>query len=415
MPFTTLSRTIFKVDGIAIGPGGTIPTGTALDVVTLTTIDRDVGPYGPLALVFDPYSLTTGEDASIRIDGVEIAGVVPEFFRTTLVTDGGSLAVLAFSDGTDTYLIPRGTGVLAGSTTLNGDATLAGSTTASLSIFDYGLLPEGAATYGGQVFVEQRFGQTLLSTSILDVRLYDADAVRGNADSFGEEYAVTPTATGTPLLALGEARDVLAVVEFQDSGILALEAIVRGVAGSYGAFTASYAFDDAALAAAGRDLGDIARVVSTTAVDHALNWEALGFDLLAPGDGSATPDPDLPAPINEILGTRRGDALTGTSGRDALFGDGGADTLVGGAGADAFVFGLETRNGKREIDQILDYEVGTDIIAFADGVSVTRIKNIEGGVEIFFGGDRDRVQVFGEDLDAQSVRIFSDDFIPQLI
>ncbi len=415
MPFTTLSRDIYKVDGIAIGAGGTIPTGTTLEVVTLTTIDRDVGPYGPLALVYDPYSLTTREDAAIRIDGIEIAGSVPEFFRTTLVTDRGSLNVLAFTDGTDTYLIPRATSVVAGSTTLIGEATLSGSATTSLSIAEYGLLPEGAATYGGQIYVEQRFGQSLLSTSILDVRLFDADAVRGNADSFGEEYAVPATPTGPLLFPVGEAREVLAVVEFDDGAILALSAILNTAAGSYGAFTAYYAFDDAALGAAGRELGDIARVVSATETSHALNWQDLGFDLLAPGDGSATPDPALPPPINEILGTGRRDELTGTSGRDALFGEGGADSLVGGAGADAFVFGLETRNGKRETDRVLDYEVGRDIIAFEDGVTVTDLRDIDGGVRITFGGDGDRVLVFGAGVDAGTVRIYADDFIPQLI
>lgn len=415
MPFTTLSRAIFKVDGIAIGPGGTIPTGTVLEAVTLTTIDFDTGPIGPLSIISDPYNLTTREDVSIRIDGVEIARALPELFRTTLVTDGGSFNVLAFSDGTDTYLIPRATSVVAGSTTLIAGATLVGSPITSLSIAEYGLLPEGAATYGGQIFVEQRFGQSLLSTSLVDVRLYDADAVRGNADSFGEEYAVPATPTGPLLFPVGEAREVVAVVEFDGGAILALAAILNTAAGSYGSFTAYYAFDDAALAAAGRDLGDITRVVSTTATNHALNWEELGFDLLAPGDGSATPDPDLPAPINEILGTGRRDELTGTSGRDALFGEGGADTLVGGAGADAFVFGLETRNGKRETDRVLDYEVGHDIIAFEDGVTVTDLRNIDGGVRITFGGDGDRLLVFGAGVDASTVRIFADDFIPQLI
>lgn len=394
MAFTTLARDIFKISGPGFGPGAVIPAGTVLTRVTLTTVDEDTGPLGPLNLQIDPYTLGVGEAVSLLIDGVAIAGTLPSLFATQVTTDAGPIRALAFTiDGT-TYLIPRANQNLDGVSIVTASASINTGAVPSLSTGDYGLLPENANTFGGQVFVEYRFGASVLDSFTRDFFLYDADAIRGNADSAGEEiaFAAPGAANGpTPSFRVGEAREVAATVRFDDGGLLTLSAVVTVSNGPYGESTAQYLFDDAALAQSGRTVSDVAQVVASIAADHALNWEQLGFTLLASGTGTPTPDPTPELPINDIIGTSRRDVLVGTDGRDAIFGRAGADTLSGGGDSDAFVFGSETRNGKRETDQVLDYQVGLDIIAFEDGVNITSVRNIAGGVSITFEGDRKSV------------------------
>lgn len=412
MGFTTLERQILQITGTTFGPGATIPTGTRVSAVTLTTIDEDTGPLGPLLLQFDPYALNTGERASLRIDGREVATLVPSAFVTQVTTDAGSFRALAFVADGNTYLIPRGTIDVGAATQFTASATVS-TLPSSLFTPEYGLLPENADTFAGQIFIEQRFGALLTGASVSDHLLYDADGVRGNTDSVGEEIALQ--VSNGALFRAGEAQEIVATVQFTDGGVLALDAVRTTAAGSFGAFTASYLFDDAALAAAGREIADIAQVLSSATTDHDLDWEELGFTLVAAGEGSPTPDPEPEPPINFISGTARRDMLEGTAGRDILAGGAGRDTLTGGDGADAFLFGLETRDGRREVDRVTDYEVGVDIIAFADGVTVTKFRNIDGGVEIVFGPDQDRALVFGDEVTTATIRIFGEAFIPALL
>lgn len=418
MPFTTLSAGIFVIAGRQFAPGAEIPAGTSLSRATLTTIDQDTGPLGPLAIQSDPYRLNAGEAVSFRINGIEISSVVPTLVLTTLVTDAGSFRALAFTIDGNTYLIPQTNAPIDAATAITAGARLATSAFGSVETASFGLLPENADIFAGQIYTERKFGATLSSSSIGDIRLHDADDIRGNADSVGEEIALFTAAAPTgvsPFIGIGEAVEVFATLRFDDGGTLGLNAVMRNLSGSYGESTQRYLFDDAALAASGRTLSDIAQVVSFVSTDHDLNWTELGLRLVSEGSGTATPDPAPAPPINEITGTGGRDALVGTAGRDVLAGRAGNDTLTGGDGNDAFLFGAETRNGRREVDRITDYEVGQDIIAFADGVTVTGFRNIAGGVQVDFGGDGDRALVYGEGLTTATIRIFADDFIPGLL
>lgn len=416
MAFTTLERDILKITGLTIGPGQSIAAGTVFETVRLTTIDEDSGPLGPLGLNYDPFGLNATETVSFLIDGVPLARSVPSLFVAQVTTDAGSFRALVFSIGGDTYLIPQTNVVAADSTVLAAPATLGTSAFTSIRPFDYGLLPENANTFEGSVLVEQSFGTLVTGIGTSSYRLHDADTVRGNADSIGEEIAlpavgVTPTSAPTALSFEG-VQEIAAVLRFDDGTVLSgVQGIVRAVAGSYGQVTRFFLFDDAALAAAGQTLGDVAAVETFAVAAHGLDWEELGFTLTVPGDGGPpTPDPE-PEVLTLVTGTNRADSLVGTAGRDVIRGLGRSDTMDGGAGADAFVFGTETRDGRRDTDRIVTYEVGFDGIYFDAGAVVRSVAAIAGGVRIVFEGDRDRVEVFGEDIDVRNVGIFSADFI----
>lgn len=90
---------------------------------------------------------------------------------------------------------------------------------------------------------------------------------------------------------------------------------------------------------------------------------------------------------NDILfGGGGGDWLSGGFGDDVIVGGSGNDKLRGGRGSDVFVF--EDGAGK---DQIVDFEIGVDLIDFRSHVSVESIDDLElsvmrSGVLITFDG-----------------------------
>ena len=395
MAFTTLEASIFKISGTAAGPGGTIAAGSSLQRVNLTTIDQDSGPLGALGLNFDPSSISAGEAVSFLINGVNVASAAPNFYATSLQTNAGPILGLAFTIGADTYFIPRTGANLSGATQTTAPSVLNTVPVTTVQTSQYGLLPENADTYSGQVFSVQNGGAgTLINTNV-----YDADGIRGNADSIGEEIGP-------------RGNEVLATVQFSDGTVLgAVKALFNSSYSGY-VTTNSYVFDEAALAAAGKTIADVVKVLGTSAFDHNLNWEALGFDLTALGDdGPFTPDP-APAPaFNQIFGTSGANTINGTSGRDAIHGLGGNDQMNGGAGADVFFFGAETRDFRRDTDTIRGYEAGVDRIAFEDAAVIRSVTNISGGVRIIFEGDRDVVNIFGNGLNTSNVGIFADELI----
>ena len=81
-------------------------------------------------------------------------------------------------------------------------------------------------------------------------------------------------------------------------------------------------------------------------------------------------------------------------------------------GNDFFVFGNETRNGVRDTDSVRDYEIGKDTIVFEDNAIVQSVRNINGGVQITFAGDGDRVNVLGTGVNTATIQIFADDIFP---
>ncbi|WP_281417222.1 calcium-binding protein [Gemmobacter fulva] len=72
---------------------------------------------------------------------------------------------------------------------------------------------------------------------------------------------------------------------------------------------------------------------------------------------------------NQLIGNEGDNHLEGRAGDDRLRGGLGADTLSGGEGADRFVF--HSALGGDNIDKILDFEKGVDVIALDNAVMST--------------------------------------------
>jgi hypothetical protein len=408
MAFTTLTSHLLKISNIKIGLGGTIAAGTQLTSATLTTIDQDSGPLGPLQLNPDPYSLGGSETLSFRINGVQVADTFPNMFATSIVTNSGTFTVLAFIVGNDTYLLPQGSVNIGSISTITAPALLNSVPVTGIQAADYGFLPENANTFTGKVFSQvTEFGSSgVTSHSVTAATVYDADHVRGNADSVGEEVG-----TGA-LHGIGSGVELTTTLLFNDGTSLSgVEAVNLQNSSAYGPTVDSFIFNAADLAAVGKSLNDIASVTARQVIDHSLNWADLGFQFVSAGNGIVTADPATPPPLNQIFGTNANNALVGTDGRDVFHGLGGNDTYDGRAGNDAFVFGAETRNGRRETDTIRNYEVGKDAIYFEDAAVIKSVVDINGGVRITFAGDGDRLDVFGTGVNHFNVGIYADDFL----
>ena len=243
MAFTTLEASIFRVSGPTVGPGGTIAAGSSLQRVNLTTIDRDSGPVGLLGLNFDPTSISAGEAVSFLINGVNVGSTAPNFYATSLQTNAGPILGLAFTIGADTYFIPRTGANLPDATQTTAPSVLNTGPVTTVQTSQYGLLPENADTYSGQVFSVQNGVSSLINTNV-----YDADGIRGNADSIGEEIGP-------------RGNEVLATVQFSDGSVLgAVKALANSSYSGY-VTTSSFVFDEAALASVGKTIADVAQVL----------------------------------------------------------------------------------------------------------------------------------------------------------
>jgi VCBS repeat-containing protein len=105
-------------------------------------------------------------------------------------------------------------------------------------------------------------------------------------------------------------------------------------------------------------------------------------------------DVDEGGGVNVIQGTADPfDPLVGTEGRDEIRTGGGPfDDLTGGGGADTFV--IEQTVGTRDLINILDYEVGTDVIDLQDR-SVVFSNAFNSATYLFLDGDFDTIIVNG--------------------
>ena len=167
MAFTTLATTILKISGTQVGPGGSIAAGTAVTSARLTTIDQDDGPIGLVQINVDAYTLNNSEAISFLINGQQVATTLPKFYATSITTNAGTFTALAFTIGNDTYLLPRGQPNIAAITTITSAATLNSVTANAITAADYGLIPENASTFVGQVYSESReFGQSTVTSSL---------------------------------------------------------------------------------------------------------------------------------------------------------------------------------------------------------------------------------------------------------
>jgi hypothetical protein len=138
--------------------------------------------------------------------------------------------------------------------------------------------------------------------------------------------------------------------------------------------------------------------LSITAVDEPATFGASSATLTVLND-------DISG-LNEVLGTSSRDNLVGTSDADTIISLAGSyDRMTGGEGADQFVFGAEARNGLRERDVLLDYEVGIDEIVLGEGVTVGSIRQSGDSVVVFLNDDKDAIYVNGEDVTIDNITI----------
>jgi Ca2+-binding RTX toxin-like protein len=339
----------FKLPALTTGPGSTIPTGTTLERVILTT--RDL--LSPGVPTNDGFYLTTGESANILINGSLVSTLVPSFRTVLLNTDQGTFSAQIFTIGQDSYALPL-TGNTFAASTITAPFTLStgGASATSLNPQTYGLQPEGANTYVAQAFSTQDFNGSPYGvpdySTVTTVTLQDTDLIRGNGEALFSPYTET-----------------LTTIQFSDGTILGgVETLQRGGYSGY-VTSFSFLFDTGALAASGHTIGDVVAVLNSFAYDHNLTWAEAGFTLSAGpitdggGDDVPPPPPD-PALPNVINGTSRNDVLTGTSGRDIIRGFDRNDTMTGGDGDDYFVFGTDSRSGRRSVDEIRDFTAGED-------------------------------------------------------
>lgn len=420
MTFTTLEARILKISGASLGPGSSIAAGTTFTKSRLTTIDEDRGPVGPLDLHYDPYVVFSNEPGvtQVRIDGID-AGNTLAVYRTLVTATGGTFEALVINFNGDSYLLPQAGTKIGKIGDIISSTPLPATPGTSISVAEWGLVPEAANRFTGELYVENNFGTTLSSNEVVEITVYDTDVVRGSADSVAEEigYGNSAAVGGQRprVFAAGEAEEVQATVLFEDGSVGTVAAIRQGYAQPYGASTEQYLFSADDLARLGQTVGSVAKVTAFYQIDHQLDWEELGLTLTREGHGPVTDDP-VPGPrYTEIAGTTRNDVLIGDEANNALFGGAGRDRLTGGDGVDAFVFRSEASNGVREIDTVTDYQVGQDFIAFGDGATVTNVRNIAGGVQIQFAGDNDVLRVLGAGVDTFSVRIFSDAYLDFLL
>lgn len=284
-PTTDLETTALRISGSAIPAGGVIPTDRALTPVHLTTSDPETSANDGLTLNGAVPEIRSrkprfvvpavpAEQATFRINGVTVATSVPDFRAVNLQTDQGPLPGALFTVGGASYVLLRFGAPVAEVTRTVASSTVGTPTISSLPTVQNGLLPVGSQPRPGTMFEQNGYGSTLLSAQPVRRTVYDADTIRGNADSVSEELVVADNGAtiSTP------ATEVLATVTLANGANVALRGLRYQQFFSYGQVITTWAFDTAALAAAGATVAEVTGVVSSAPVDHDLTWQELGFE-----------------------------------------------------------------------------------------------------------------------------------------
>jgi hypothetical protein len=282
------------------------------------------------------------------------------------------------------------------------------------------MLQQYTAQYFQQSGQIAGFGINVMSRSVATATLTDSDLIRG--DDAGE---VVTASNGFRLFdgllqvngieyVFGTFDDGEAVttVTFSDGTSLAgVRALYDSQSQAYGLVSQQFLLDPAALAAAGKTLGDIASVRLDALIDHDLNWADFGFvptGVTVP-DPEPEPEPEPEPVLNLVQGTGGNDRLRGTDGDDLIRGGNGDDRLTGREGADTFVFGADARDGNRDRDVITDFNAAEDTILFEAGATIRFIEERNGNLFIQLEGDRDSITVLNADRGIVANFEFTDD------
>ena len=278
-PVANLQVKVLKISGLTLGSAATIPSGTSLQVVTMTTLDPDSGPQGPLGLNPDPFSLVRGEAMTVTINGVTVAAKFPDLRAVALPTNTGTSTYLVFSAGGNSYALPKLNQNLSGITKTIATSKLNLYPVPSVITYEYGVLPEAALVFSGKVYTQGPAGG-----SLGDYLVYDADRIRGSGDSAGDEVilqdlhgAITYSYVDT--VRFPASPGVLATLQFTDGTIQAVRGIAVSQSCAYCDTVTRYLFDSAALASSGHTVSSIASVISSAPSANSLNWEQLGFTI----------------------------------------------------------------------------------------------------------------------------------------
>lgn len=282
---TDNEATVLRIGGATLSGATSIPAGRTLTPVRLSTSD-------PATTVADGTSLTgpvpevrtkrfvipavPAEQVTFRIDGVTVATSVPELRATFVETDAGRVPGVLFTAGGTSYVIPRGP--VAGVTRVVASSTV-NTSTVSVTTYQYGLLPVGVQPRTGTTFRQSTSGTSVTGTGTARYTVYDADAVRENADAPGEELVVLGAPPSIYASRLDTGTEVLATVTLGSGATTTVRGVRYRIEQSYGLGETIWALDRAALAAAGGTITDVTDVVSFAPTEHDLTWQDLGFDL----------------------------------------------------------------------------------------------------------------------------------------
>ena len=268
--------------------------------------------------------------------------------------------------------------------------------------------------FRGQYFVQVVFGGDISGSGVGNGVLLDDDLIRGNGSA---EAVITVAEAEDPnesspfqFFNSNTQERLMTIIFNDDTSIEQVQGLYDVALFNFSVANVYYLPDPTVLAAVGKTLDDISDIVIGEIIDHDLNWSDLGFSLV---DVPEVPVPTIEPEFNHIVGDGGNNRLVGTEGGDIIDGESGArDLLTGGRSNDFFVVGADVGNGVRNIDVILDFNVGEDGLMLENGATIrdTRISN--GSLVITLnGGDQDIIRLRNVTADIPSISIISFDVL----
>lgn len=275
---------MLRIAGPTVSGGSVVAAGTALTKVGLTTSDPETfGGDASTLVARISFPRSAAEDATFLIDGVVLARSVPDLRSVVLPTDNGDVPAVVFTAKGVSYAIPRLNVPVPAVTRTLTSSTVGRATFSSLVTYQYGLLPVGARPRAGATFQECTYRATVTGAGAARYTVYDADAVRGNADAVGEELVLADLgglpSDNVPVRLPTPGTDVVVTMTLRSGTLTTVRGVRYRTNLSYGQGVTTWALDRTALATAGATVADVTAVVSYAATPHGLTWQDLGFDL----------------------------------------------------------------------------------------------------------------------------------------